>query len=247
MIPSTSYPREVKKTMGSLSLFKSFLLDLLFPMFCLICGKEGTLLCDSCQLLFVMVPPQCFVCGKLAPTPSGQTCISCRKKSVIRAFFSPFLYRQEIVRLMMHKFKYEGMRSLAPFFADYLFRYVEKHGAFPTDALFIPIPMRARKRRARGFNQSELIAIHLSGLTGIPVDLNVLKKVKDTIPQARLSVEERKHNLEGAFQVNAHAEIKHKTVILIDDVKTTGTTLEGAARALKKADVKSIWAITVAH
>ena len=227
--------------------FKSFILDLLFPMFCFGCNKEGSLLCDACVPALRVVPPQCFVCGKLAPSPVGRTCVSCCKKSHIFGFLSPFMYQQEIVRMMIHAFKYEGMKSLAPFFAEHIFCYLQKYGALPTATLFIPIPLRARRRRARGFNQAELIAVRLGKLTGISVDTTILKKVKDTVPQASLSAQDRRCNLEGSFQISARAEIKRKTIILVDDVKTTGVTLEEAARVLKKAGAKEIWAITIAH
>lgn len=233
--------------MDRFSFVKSFLFDLLFPLYCFGCGKEGAVVCDACLPVLRVVPPQCFVCGKLAPSPVGRTCLSCRKKSPLDSFFSPFLYQQEIVRVMIHAFKYEGMKSLAPFFADSLFSYLQKYGAFPKDALLIPVPMWPKRRRARGFNQSELIASYLGKLTGNTVHMGILKKIKDTVPQASLAAEERRRNLKGTFEVAAGGKIKRKMIMLIDDVKTTGATLEEAARVLKKAGAKTIGAVTIAH
>ena len=110
--------------------------------------------------------------------------------------------------------------------------------------LIIPIPLHIRKRRQRGFNQSYIIAREISLLISVPVRSNILKRVRYTNPQKRLDHKRRKANLYDAFRVKGDL-YKVKTVLLIDDIYTTGNTMDEAARKLKMAGVKNVYFITV--
>lgn len=237
--------------MSALSLKKA-ILDLIFPIRCLGCGREGDLCCVSCQSKLYPVPPACFVCKKIVPgrrrIPPGRTCAACRKKSCIYTFLSPFLHDDETVRELIHALKYRGVRDLALILGDMLMEYVRKFGIIlPKGVLLIPIPLHSGRQRTRGFNQAELIARRLGENLGLPVEAGVLRKVKKTTPQVELSAEERRKNVINTFAVANAALVKGKTIFLLDDVKTTGATLEEAARVLKDAGAKRIWAVTVAH
>jgi ComF family protein len=117
----------------------------------------------------------------------------------------------------------------------------------PAEALLIPIPLYKSRRRTRGFNQADIIAKYIGEHLTLPVANNILHKTKKTQSQVDLSQDERRQNIVGSFTVVNTDPIKNKTVILVDDIKTTGATLETAACVLDAAGAKKIWAITIAH
>lgn len=118
---------------------------------------------------------------------------------------------------------------------------------FPKDALIIPVPLHPSRERMRGFNQARLIAYVLGEKLELSVRRDILKKIKKTRPQMELPREERLKNILEAFAVSDTAAVRNQTCILVDDVKTTGATLESATRALKRAGAKRVWALTVAR
>ena len=140
------------------------------------------------------------------------------------------------------------MQGNAAILADMLYRAIAYHGVvLSRHALIVPIPLYKARERVRGFNQARLIAHALGTRMGIPVRADILLKTKKTAPQMALRREERLTNLVGAFAVSDTESVRNRTIILMDDIKTTGTTLEEAAKVLKAAGAKRIWAITVAH
>lgn len=229
-----------------------FFLDLLFPLQCLACGAADTALCESCISLIRPVPPQCFVCKLIRPAagriPAGRTCQSCRVKSHIYAYISPFLYRDPIIKQSIYSFKYQRVKALSSVFGRMLINNIRHYECqFPADAVVIPVPLSARRKRARGFNQSELIARELCAYLNLQSDTSAMVRVRNTPTQTSLTVRDRWKNMENAFIISHPERIKNKPIILIDDVKTTGATIDEAARALKDAGAGDIWAITIAH
>ena len=235
--------------MKFLSRVRVFALDLLFPESCVSCAREGPSVCSLCKNLLTPIPPTCIVCKKFSPgknrSPAGRTCPPCRKKTVISHFFSPFSYQSKPASAIIHSLKYKRVHSLASVTAeilgDYLLRF---RVSIPAGAVFVPIPLHPRRKRLRGFNQSDLIARDLGAILGIPFE-SLLFRSRPTHPQTSLDYTARRANVENAF--SAHTNTRHTLAILVDDVKTTGATLDEAARALKKAGVKRVWAITFAH
>lgn len=231
---------------------KNVFLDLLFPRLCLGCKEEGFFLCPDCRNKLVWVQPTCFVCHKWVPASirvtAGRTCLSCRKKSCIYAFLSPFLYVDPLVRDLVHGLKYGRLRSLAPVLGELLAEYLAKFKIkLPQDTILAPIPLYPSRKRSRGFNQSELIVLYLSDRLGIRAETKILQKVRKTRPQIELSAPDRRSNLADAFAVTDVNLEKNKIILLLDDVRTTGATLEEAAKTLKKAGAKRIWALTIAR
>lgn len=152
------------------------------------------------------------------------------------------------MRELVHALKYRRSREIAEIFADMIVAHLATmQVALPKDALLVPVPLHKSRERERGFNQSFLITKILGEKLGIEVRRDVLKKIKKTVPQMELLREERLKNLADTFAFSNSALVQGKTVILVDDVKTSGATLEEAARLLKQSGAKQIWAITVAH
>lgn len=238
-----------------LSKAKNIILDLLFPNCCMACGQDGAYLCERCSQLLVMRPPVCVVCAKMVPagerTPAGRTCVHCQSKSSVYAFFSPFLFEEKIVRDLVYALKYKRARAIGEFLGTRLADYIRRYGILlPKGALVVPIPLHKSRERTRGFNQSELIAlgfIEKAGKDMLRLESKLLKRAKKTKPQTELSGTDREFNMQEAFQVEDTERVRGKIILLLDDVKTTGATLEEAARTLRAAGAKQIWAITVAH
>lgn len=232
---------------------KTGLLDLLFPKTCFDCGVEGEFLCLSCERALHYVPPLCFGCGKLTPATervtAGRTCDSCQPQSNIYAFLSPLRYGDGLTRDMIHSLKYNRVHELSRDLGRVLGKYCKAFRIeFPPHTVVVPIPLYAKRARMRGFNQSELIAGHFQTyFPEISLESAVLKRIKNTRSQIELSREERAENIAESFAIENAEKIRGRDIVLLDDVKTTGATLEEAARVLKEAGAKKIWAVTVAH
>lgn len=234
------------------SLIKSLLLDFLFPLHCAQCGAEGAALCVPCAQKIRFIPPSCFICKKLTPVrnavPAGRTCKPCREKTRIYGFISPFSYDTAAIKTLIHDLKYRHVRGNAEILTELLYRAVAYHGVVLSgDFIITPIPLHKARERTRGFNQSYLIARAFGEKIGVPVRDDILQKIKKTKPQMELAREERLTNMTGVFAASDTAAIKDKTIILLDDVKTTGATLNEAAGVLRSAGAKRVWALTVAH
>jgi ComF family protein len=155
-------------------------------------------------------------------------------------------YRFEhLVREAIHQLKYQNLRSLAKPFAGELAAYL-KNNPIPAD-LIVPVPLHRNKLRERGYNQSELVARELGRMVGLSVDCSCLTRVLDTEPQARLGkAAHRRQNVNGAFQCQK-ARVFNQRVLVIDDVATSGATLNNCAISLKQAGASSVWGLAIAR
>ncbi len=144
----------------------------------------------------------------------------------------------------VYRFKYKKRCEYAAFYAEEIYRHFKTEilnmGA---DAL-IPIPLHKSRLKSRGYNQAELIAAHLSRLTGIPLEKNLVKRVRKTVPQKQVDARERQNNLKKAFNIKPNVVKLNKT-ILIDDIFTTGSTIDAVAKELKRRGVETVYFITL--
>lgn len=219
-------------------------IDFFFPSHCIGCGKSGTFLCESCQCtLYRIVPPICTKCGR--PESTGALCPTCWGwRSQIDGIRSPFRF-DGVVRQAIHELKYRNLRAIASHLAGLLYIYLQTSPV--TGDILIPVPLHAKRLRYRGYNQSSLIARYLGELTGLLVVEGCLIRVKDTPSQARTeTVDERHRNVINAFSYTRE-RIDGKGVLLIDDVCTSGATLEACATVLKSAGASSVWGLTLAR
>jgi ComF family protein len=234
----------VVEVLPQLTAFKRVALDLLFPQKCIGCGKEGDILCLDCvESLPRIIPPVCPRCGK--PQASEIVCPNCiNQKYIIDGIRAPYIFKG-IIREAIHEFKYKNIRCLAKPLALLLSQYISQN---PISAgVIIPVPLHIKRLRERGYNQSDLLTKYLSKFTGIPYENHCLTRVKYILPQAKTkSVEERHKNLSDAFDCIQNG-VKNNNVLLIDDVSTSGATLEACARALKSAGAVSVWGLVLAR
>ncbi len=222
---------------------KKAALDLLFPRWCIGCGREGDYICDSCrQMLSVISPPICPRCGR--PQSEGELCPGCVDwQAGIDGIRSPFLF-DGLIRQAVHELKYRNLRALASPLAELMYDYLIKN-PLPGEVL-VPVPLHRKRYRERGYNQSALLALELGKLTGLPVIENCLVRQSYVLPQARAaSVGERHENVAGAFACR-DGRLRGKGVILVDDVSTSGATLDACAGVLKSAGAAEIRGLTLA-
>ncbi|MCJ7605189.1 MAG: ComF family protein [Dehalococcoidales bacterium] len=217
-------------------------LDLLFPRWCIGCGREGSYVCTTCRDTFTAItPPVCDSCGRPL---FGGACPDCAERSlVIDSIRAPFLF-DGLTRHVIHEFKYRNLRGLAPLLAGLLYDYLAE-SPVPGDVL-VPVPLHPKRLRERGYNQSGLLARELGKLTGVPVVTDSLRRVHHTPPLARSSnVDDRRARVADAF-ASTDGKLKGKRVILIDDVSTSGATLNACATVLKEAGVAGVRGLVIA-
>jgi ComF family protein len=227
-----------------LSYIKRAALDLFFPQKCLGCGDEGELICRQClKSLPRITPPVCPRCGK--PQSSGILCSGCINwQADIEGIRSPFKF-EGTVRQAVHQFKYKNLRSLGPPLASLLGEYLRMY-PLPVQVL-VPVPLHPRRLKERGYNQSAILAGELGKLVNIPVADDCLVRLKYILPQAQTkSAEERRYNVINAFGCR-NTLLQNKNVLLIDDVATSGATLDACAAALKSNGTLSVWGLVLAR
>ena len=231
--------------------FKGFIFDLLFPKFCLSCQREGNYLCEDCQSTLLVLNIH-----QKNPTQN------------LKDLYFAIDYQQPLIKNLIKLFKYQPfVKELAKPLTSLIITHFQLIEKSPTDFanfILIPVPSEKKKLKWRGFNQAEELGKELAKFFGIPLITNCLIKIKETLPQVELSDEERRENIKGAFLVKDKELIKNpegprpffeksgaygagKKILLIDDVYTTGSTMEECARVLKTAGAKEIIGIVVAR
>lgn len=222
------------------------LLDLIFPPRCAGCGQSGSLWCYACQAsVRVIRDPICSHCGRpLGNQRDARLCPPCRySPPEIDGIRSAVMFEGPL-REAIHHLKYSGRTSLAEPLGAFLSARWQAD-PLPADTI-VPVPLHASRVRERGYNQSALLAEQLSRASGLPLAESMLTRVRATAPQVTLNAAERKMNVRDAFQAFGDAA-RGKRVLLVDDVCTTGATLESCSLALRRAGAASAWAVTLAR
>ncbi|MDD5463664.1 MAG: ComF family protein [Candidatus Moranbacteria bacterium] len=226
-------------------------LDILFPILCINCKKEGSWLCIKCQAnINIKEECLCPICEKMI-TPDGRTCISCKRKSSLDGLIVAASYSQPQISKAVHLFKYRFVDDLHLPLGN-LFVNVLRKTELPLPNIITSVPLHKRRLRWRGFNQSALLAKHLADnllpQNKIPFDEKILIRNRYTPPQMKIRDHiSRKQNIAGAFSLFPNAEIKNKIVLLVDDIATTGSTLFECAKILKEAGASEVFAIVIAR
>lgn len=230
--------------MSLLSRFGRLAVDLVFPPRCALCGRGGPFLCDECaSALPRALPPRCPQCWR--PIAAGEPCLDCSERaSPLDAVRSTFLY-QGPARNLVHALKYDGQTALAQPMTALMEAQLREQGSGID--LVVPVPLFGRRRRSRGYNQSALLAAEIGKLLTVPLAEHALVRLRNTPPQARVtSAMERHSNVKDAFACR-DARVAGRSVLLVDDVTTTGATLEACAAPLKEAGASCVRAVTFAR
>ena len=218
------------------------MLDLIFPVDCLGCGRQGRFLCESCETsLPRLEQPFCSICAAPGAERLCHWCVAA--PPAIDGIRAPYLMRGA-ARDLVHGLKYRNLKASAPEIARLLGDFLQPN-SMPANVL-VPVPLHSRRERERGFNQAALLTRELSRLAGMPVESRALRRTRDTPPQVSLdSHEGRSNNIEGAF--HCAPGLEGRSVLLVDDVVTTGATMSACAGALKDAGARSVWGLALAR
>lgn len=222
------------------------LLDLVLPPRCVVCGKVETWLCEPCaELLPFSYRPTCPRCGD--GWDGTGVCFRCRTTPLrVAPVVSPFLYA-DAVREAIHALKYRGGRDVVLPLSRRMVDYWRDRGM--QSDLIVPVPLHPQRERQRGYNQSALLARAFAPQVEVPVDLTILYRTRETASQTHLGRHERWGNVKDAFACSDAPEhdLAGMRVTLVDDVATTGATLNACAVALLTHGARSVSAFTLAH
>ena len=197
-------------------------IDFFFPRECIGCGKVGDFICIHCS--------------KKLPRLNPPICLD--------GIRSVFVF-DGALRDAVLSFKYRNLRAIANCLGDFMAGYYKVNNL--TGDILVPVPLNEKRIRDRGYNQSELLARAISMQIGVPVNEKVIRRTRDCQPQARTkNVDERRRNMENAFS-HMGDEVRGLDVVIIDDVCTSGATLEACASALKAAGAKRVTGFTLAR
>ncbi|MFA6285318.1 MAG: ComF family protein [Parcubacteria group bacterium] len=227
----------------------------MFPVLCLSCGKEGSWLCEECSSQTKLLDFQvCPVCEDII-TEKGRLCSACRasQKSSLDSLLAAVSYENPSIKHLVHNLKYRFASSIAEPLAMLLVKALVRSDFSVPDCI-IPVPLHPRRLRWRGFNQSLLLAEHiaeeLTPLLKIEV-LDILSRARFNQPQMKIkNYQERLQNVKDIFTFRPDTDpslIKNKSILLVDDIATTGATLEECAKVLKSAGAKKVFAAVVAR
>lgn len=218
-------------------------LDWLYPPTCAACGTKGTRWCPDCQQKVKIVQSHvCPCCGQLQP--QGYICARCRASPPHYTAVRSWAVFGGSIRLAIHLLKYKRNVGLGEALSRHLVHLLETLD-WQVD-LLAPIPLGVARLAERGYNQADLIARPLALGMGISYKPRAISKVRDTPSQVDLSAAQRRQNVAGAFQ--AHAKlVKERRILLIDDVMTSGATLDACAAALLEAGARQVYGLTLAR
>lgn len=223
-----------------------FLTELIYPHRCPVCMSVrfpgSALICAPCdEKLYRVSGPTCYMCGKPLADPLQEYCVSCKKRRTkFDGGAAYLLYSSKYTRRLIYEVKYKKDVSLLDYpCADFATREKEKILRWNADVL-IPVPIHPHKLKARGFNQAEEIANRLSKVLNIPVDAHFLYRFQETEAQKQLSREDRIKNMQSAIRAN-FTRHHYKSVILVDDIFTTGATAAVCAEVLRVAGVQKVY------
>ena len=225
--------------------------SLLFPIRCAVCGKlmnagDKYRLCPVC---FDAIRPlgafQCKGCGRALPDINSY-CFDCLKQRPVIMLRSYAAFN-DAIRPLVHKFKYGRQPHLARVMARFLYIAYKSNDRLANAEAIIPVPCHWTRRFSRGYDHVQILAREFSAVSGLPLKDKILIKHRRTPPQAKLSRQRRLENLKGAFSVINGTEINGKSIVLIDDVCTTGATMFSCAKTLLESGADSVTGLSVAR
>ena len=240
--------------MKELKKIKETVLELVYPTKCPFCGeivsagKKKTAahngICKECREKYPYISePRCMCCGKPLTDPVKEYCYDCSRQKHFFVDGRSLWVHKDAVENAVYAMKYQNRRIYGQTFGKELAEQFSSYLWKRKITRIVPVPLHLRRKRKRGFNQAEIIAKVLAENTGISMDAGAIKRTRATSPQKELGDKGRKRNIRGAF--TAQKSVKGENIVLIDDIYTTGSTLDEAARVLKKAGAENVYFLTV--
>ncbi|NQV18062.1 MAG: ComF family protein [Armatimonadetes bacterium] len=234
------------------SIFTNFLnpiIDLIFPKICLGCncklGREQTFLCSECEAFLEFLTGNiCEICGSIKVENQCRTCET-NTFSFDKAC-SVFHFNQ-VVQNLIHELKYSEMTKIAKYLGGFTVEYLEKFQPFKNVDIISPVPLHKVKKRARGFNQAEFLTKEIAKKMNWQHTPNLVLRKKFTKTQTKLKRNQRQINVSGAFVLNPKFDVAQKNILIVDDVFTTGSTVNAFSKLLKNNAVSKIYVLTIAR
>lgn len=224
------------------------ILELLYPARCPVChgivrGRGNV--CDPCRKhLPYIAEPKCKKCGKEIERPEQEYCEDCQRFAHGFDLGASVFAYDEVMRRSISQFKYHNRREYADFYAEEMQAHCGRFLEIAEPDVILPVPLHSVKKRQRGFNQTELVAKRLGKRINIPVDNDYLIRKEKTTPQKELTRRQRKENLRKAFALKGQKRVYSK-VLLIDDIYTTGATVDAISELLKENGTKYVFFLTI--
>ena len=230
----------------------TWLLDALYPKRCLGCKRLGLWCCPECfaSLTFrrELKCPNCNLSSQL-----GAWCSNCSAGHNLNGLWAAQPYGRPLVRQMIKAWKYDGLKDLSEPLINLLLALLKTHNLPPgwhgvarEQWQLVPIPLTRHRLRGRNFNQAEILAQGVALAGHLPVNM-LLERLRRTKPQSELEAQQRLTNVQGAFGLKPGAEIRGGVFILVDDIYTSGATMEECARVLKQNGAREVWGLVVAQ
>ena len=229
-------------------MWKEFLVSIFFPRRCPVCDEVipyGKKICGICaEKVLYIKEPSCKKCGKQLEDERREYCGDCSRKRHYYDQGKAIFSYQKAMKLSMYRFKYSGRREYADFFAEEAVTMYGKWLVQRGIEVIVPVPMYAAKKRSRGYNQAEVFARALGREVTLPVEGKLVVRTRNTMPQKSLNDRQRKDNLKGAFQVRTNI-VKYSKILLVDDIYTTGATIDAVAEVLKESGAKEVYFLSI--
>jgi ComF family protein len=240
------------------SIFKKAIISILYPRRCPICGKivipRGELACPPCQTLLVPIEePRCKKCSKPVDSEEIEYCLDCyTKRHQYKKGFALWVYDANMKKSITD-FKFHGRREYSDFYVNEIVKKYNKEIQKIAPDVLVPIPIHKSKHTQRGYNQAEILAKGIGEKLHIPVISHLLKRDRKTLPQKQLNDKERLKNLLQAFSFSREELLKFeekynrkvRKVILVDDIYTTGSTIEACTGILLQNDIEEVYFISI--
>lgn len=231
---------------------------MVYPDTCSFCGKilptttlpqkqiTKDFICNQCrESLPYIQGPRCFRCGKPLRYHEREFCYDCGQRHFSYDQGKAVWLHKGAVSKSIYDFKYHNKRIYAKTYGEELIRlYQHTIEMWRVDCI-IPVPLHPRRQRRRGYNQAEVLAHYLGEALKLPVETKIVKRKRYTNPQKLLGHRERHNNLKNAFFVDSKYLQGMKNILVIDDIYTTGATIDGIAKTLKKAGIKKVYFLTI--
>lgn len=225
------------------------LINLFYPLTCPICNKvltRGEKICKQCEEeINVIREPKCQKCGKALSGSEKIYCRDCQEKQHIFDKGVAVFEHKGQIRESIYRFKYNNARVYAEYYADVAVQiYGKLFKSWEIDAI-VPVPIYKERELKRGYNQAYVFAKEVSERLKIPLENKLLIRIKNTLPQKELAENMRYLNLKDAFAVNKEQMKGVKNILLVDDIYTTGSTVDACSSILKKAGIKKVYVLCV--
>ena len=229
--------------------FLNQIIDLIFPKICLGCNcklsREQTFLCSECETsLEFLTGNICEICGSIK---EANRCKTCETNTFSFDKACSVFHFNKVVQNLIHELKYSEMTKIAKYLGEFAVEYLSKFEPFKNVDIIIPVPLHKVKKRTRGFNQAEFFTKEIAEKMNWKHIPDLVLRKKFTKTQTKLKRNQRQINVSNAFLLNPKFDVVHKNILIVDDVFTTGSTVNAISKLLKNNAVSKIYVLTIAR